>query len=169
MFFTSNKGMVTLIQRDRENYEVRIWSPRKWGAILVLCVAFALFASFWTVVVVLPALGGQGLQQIGLRTAVLPILAMAYLAFIARGNLLTETVAFRNGMLVVKRDYIVFRREESFSAEEVEHLRAGGLGGGTVEFRARGRTRYVRSRLREQTARTLVEELNRRVQDAARR
>ena len=138
MFLTPSKSIVTLMRRDRESYEVRLWSPRRWSVVLVLGGVSVLLGSFWAFIVLSPLLDGDaGPGWAGWRTAVPPILALAHLTYQSRGDLLVETISVRDGALVLRRDYLILRTTESFSFEEVEGLRAGNR---TVEFEALGKS-----------------------------
>lgn len=151
-------------------FEVRVRRYEVWAAGILLAAYLAVVGILASLFASVASASEEGSTVPG-WPIVLPWVLVPTVAvlFLSRHLFVEEIITLSKGVLTLKRSYVVFTSSKSFRVEEVENLRNGGLDDGTIEFEVGGRTHYLRNRLREQTARTLVEELNGRMQSAARR
>lgn len=144
-------------------------SGRAGLAFVSLLLVFAILASFGALTVPGMLADGEGLSISELVWVLFLVLTFPWLVFSNRDFFVLETLSFSGGVLALRRSYLgLFGKTQTFRVNELEDLRYGGLDDGTVEFEARGETYWLRNRLREQAARTLVEDLNRRIGAVAR-
>ena len=154
-------GRVLWASLGRGHFAASVRTPRGWVASFVAClVAFA--SAGIGALALLPALRGPSpAADLPFLVFLLLLLLLAATVFYGGRDyaMLGEDVELSGGVLTLTRRYPFSSRSEPLRAGEVGNLRAAGLGNGTVGFEARGRARWLRTRLDERDARRLVEEL----------
>jgi hypothetical protein len=160
-FAVARVGRLDLDDRG-EDLEARVRPGWFWASVAWLCFILAFWA-FIGALVFVPALISREPPQGVLAWILFWALFGLWICYVSRDYLVRETLVFAGGKLTLKRYCLIVTLTESFRAEEVRDLRVAGMGNGTVEFEAGGRTRRLRARLEERDARKLVGELRRRL------